>query len=123
MRNQVIAPFASNARLRRAGRTADTAWRRPTVKIALHGCRSAGALFIAARYPLLSAADEIAIGYAIRDSRDKLDLLRLQRRASARRLATIQNELTQARNRLITSNLRLVVSIGSPVYRKEETVT
>ena len=31
------------------------------------------------RYPLLSAADEIAIGYAIRDSRDKLDLLRLQR--------------------------------------------
>ena len=69
-------------------------------------------LSLISRYALLSAADEIAIGYAIRDSRDKLDLRRLQRRASVRRLATIQNELTQARNRLITSNLRLVVSIA-----------
>ena len=63
-------------------------------------------------YPLLSAEQEQDLGAAIRLARDLLEAEERQKQASRREIGRLQKELFTHKNRLITSNLRLVVSVA-----------
>jgi len=72
-----------------------------------------------ARYPLLTGQDEQEIGSAIQRARDELAGLdkkaaacRVPKRSYLRRKAELEHEISQAKNRLILGNLRLVVSVA-----------
>ena len=64
------------------------------------------------KYALLTSEDERAIGAAIREHRAELELLRSSNEKNRRKVEVVQRKLTQYKNRLINSNLRLVVSIA-----------
>ncbi len=71
------------------------------------------------RYPLLAAEEEISIGASIQEARGRLKLLDETRRAEGlteeewtEERARCARELIEIKNRMISSNLRLVVSIA-----------
>jgi RNA polymerase primary sigma factor len=82
-----------------------------------------------AHYPLLTGADEQAIGLAIQDARAELSGLeakaakfKVPRRSYLRRKAELEHEMAQQKNRLILGNLRLVVSVAKKYQHRGVTL-
>jgi len=65
-----------------------------------------------ARYPLLTAAREQEIGRAIREIRGQILAEQSLTNPSFDRISALESQLSMHKNTMITSNLRLVVSIA-----------